>query len=294
MRIILFMVLLLAFLAPSPGHSAPAEEQIDTLWLEFLENPKRWAPSESIVTLEKELLAGKPVIKQHIVIDHFGGEEKYPIGWPRMYFVVKGDEGKWQEYDLLQFEVRADVSRPSMKKIPLTLQIGNLAKETFRMRVDPIHGQWKTITIALADLPAPQQIIHFGFNISDSNYQHGEVLDFLFSGFKLTRSKLCRIDSLQVTGPAIFSDRGFLHLQIKVSGPAAEAARGVPFQIRQGDKILRQETLPVVRGLSTLEMDVTELRLSSGSYILTAFAENPELRQDAAFTVIQSPWEDKK
>jgi len=294
MRIVLFIVLLLVFITPSPGHSEPVEAQIDTLQLEFLENPKRWSPWESTVTLEEELLAGRPIIKQHITIDHFGGDEKYPIGWPRMYFAVKGDEGKWLEYDALQFQVRADVSRPSMKNIPLTLQIKNLAKEMFRMSIDPVHGQWKTITILLADLPAPQQIIHFGFNISDSNYQHGDVLDFRFSGFKLTRSTLCQVDNLQITGPAIFSDRGCLNLQISISGPAAEAARGVPFQIQQGDKILRQETLPVVRGRSTMEMDVSELRLAPGSYILTAFAENPELRKDAAFTIIQSPWEDKK
>lgn len=291
MRILFFVFALLSFCFPAALRSAEAKAEYDRLPLEFLEHPQRWSCAESTVEREAELLAARPILRQNISVDHFAGEEKYPIGWPRMYFKVKGDEGSWQDYDTLEFQVRAEVSRPEMKRIPLALQIGNQNKKTYRLSIDPVHGEWKTISIPLANLPTPRQIVHFGFNISDSDYQHGDLLHFRFSGFELLRSRFCQVERLKITGPAIFSDSAKLELEISISGPAADAARGVPLQIQQGEKILRLETLPVIRGRSNMSLDISELRLQPGDYLLTAFPNTPERRKEASFKVVSSPWE---
>ena len=81
-----------------------------------------------------------------------------------------------------------------------------------------------------------------------------------------------------------------LPVKITVFGPASDAARGVPFQIARGDKVLRLETLPVVRGNQTLQMDVSELNLTNGDYTLTAFPDNPDRKLTVSFKVIDSPF----
>ncbi|NLF94733.1 MAG: hypothetical protein GX564_12680 [Oligosphaeraceae bacterium] len=292
MRILSVVSVLLACFLPAGLHSEPAAlDQIDSLRLEFLLTTKRWSCWESSVVLEEQPQSGQPVLRQNIAIDHYGGDKKYPVGWPRMYFAVKGDEGKWMDYDSVHFDIQAETSRQDTKNLPLTLQIGNQSKENFTKALYPVPGEWQSISVPLADLPPPQQIVHFGFNISDSSYQHGDVLTFRFRGFALQRSKLCRVDQLTVTGPAIFTGSAQLNLELSISGPAAEAARGVPFQISQGSTILRQETLPVPRGRTAMTMDVSELHLAPGRYTLTAYPDLPERQQVATFTVIQSPWE---
>ena len=297
MRIFSLVSVLLACFLPAGLRSEPADptaqDQLGNLRLEFLLTPKRWACAESSVVLEEEQ-SDNPILRQHIAVDHYGGEEKYPIGWPRMYFAVKGDEGKWMDYDSLHFQIQVESSRPDTQKFPLTLQIGSQAKERFYLPLYPVPGEWQNISVSMADVPPPQQIVHFGFNISDSNYQHGEVLNFRFRGFELRRSRMCRVDQLRVTGPAIYTGPAQLNLELCISGPASEAARGVPFQISQGSTILRLETLPVVRGRTSMTMDVSELHLAPGSYTLTAFPGLPELQQDATFTVVKSPWENQQ
>ncbi len=293
MRILFFGFALLLFCFPVSLRSAePASEQ-DCRPLEFFFTPQRWTCWESTVQIEEELLFDRPILSQYIAVDHYGGETKHPIGWPRVHFKVKDEEGDWQDFDTLEFKVRAEVSRPEMPKIPLSLRIENKNKKGYSLALNPTHGEWKTISIPLADLPAPQQITSLRFNISDSNYQHGDVLRFLFSGFELQRSRSCQVDKLKIVGPAIFSGGARLELEISISGPLAETARGVPLQIRQGEKILRLETLPVVRGRSDLSLDIEELRLQPGNYLLTAFPDDSARRREAPFSVIQSPWEDQ-
>ncbi|MBN2451386.1 MAG: hypothetical protein JXR77_13425, partial [Lentisphaeria bacterium] len=268
----------------------------EVLYLDSLADPDRWGPAECAVTAEKELLAeGRPTLLLHIPVDHESGEAKYPIGWPRMYTDVKGGaESSWAEYDRFEFQVHTRMTRDKVPGTPLNFQMHcpSRPQSTDRNLAELVLDEWVRIVIPTADIGNVGEIARLGFNISESNYRHGEVLDFRIGGFRLLRSATCRVDRMEVLAPAIYADRGALPVELVVSGPPANVSRGVPFALHSGGRLLRRETLPVRRGRQALTMDVSELRLGPGEYELVAFEEDGERCRRARFTVVSSPWEE--
>ena len=106
---------------------------------------------------------------------------------------------------------------------------------------------------------------------------------------RLVRSSLCKVTEMETQGVR-YTSNPTLPVKLTIVGPASDSARGVPFKIARGDKVLRIETLPVVRGTQTINMDISELHLANGDYTLTAFPGNPDRTLTVSFKVIDSPF----
>ena len=281
--------------AAAAGEAArqPGEGQ-EVLPLDGLADPARWQPSEcSLSVAADNRAAGQPTLHLQIPVDYHAGEAKYPIGWPRLYCALRsGVERSWADYDRFEFMILAKASRETLPRSPLNLQVHCPQRpDSTDVNLTQIKlNEWVLVSLPTAEIRQVDRVAQLGFNISESNYQDKDLLDFYIGAFRLVRSVECRVERLTVKAPAIFADRATVLVELVVAGPPARVSRGVPFTLRGGERVLRLETLPVRRGAQTLAVEVTELRLAPGEYSLTAFDADPQRRQSATFKVVESPW----
>jgi hypothetical protein len=291
------LALALASLA-SPANEPVVVGKQEILYLDQLATPSRWQPAEATVTQAKVQTPGqRPALLFHIPVDHHAGEAKYPIGWPRMYCPLRRPaETDWASWDRLEFDIHTTMSEGELPKNPLTFQIlcpdrhQNNTSNLTEMKL----GEWVTISIPISTLKHLPELNRLGFNISESNYKDKTQLDFRIGGFRLIRSAECALASLVIKSPVVYRDAKVLKVELDVVGPPANVSRGIPFEIRQGDTVLRHETLPAQRGKRVVEMEIGELKLQPGDYRLVAFPGDADRQRQGAFKVVPSPWEDKK
>jgi len=288
----------LCIAASACGGEVVTEGKLQVLYLDGLGDPARWGPAECTVEAADKLKAdGRPTLHLHIPVDHHGGEAKYPIGWPRMYLnLKKPDETGWADFERFEFLIHATMSRPTPPKSALNLQIQCPDKRNaLHHNLAEIQlGKWARVSIPIRSIKDVEQVARLGFNISESNYKHGDVLDFHIGGFRLARAAEFGVASLRVTAPVIYRDRPRLSVELEAVGPAGKVARGLPLAVYQDKHLVHRETLPVRRGVQTLGLDLGEAKLEVGRYALVAFDEAPEQRIEAPFRVVESPWEDAK
>ena len=73
-------------------------------------------------------------------------------------------------------------------------------------------------------------------------------------------------------------------------------ARGVPFQLVSDScgSVVREETLPVLRGSREVEIAIDELQLEPGNYTLNLFPSDRARKKSLSFKVLSSPYKVKK
>jgi len=289
-------VLIALFVASSALGGDPVvvgKEEI--LYLDQLAAPVRWAPAEATVEIAAERTPGnRPALCLHIPVDHHAGEAKYPIGWPRMYAKLQRPaETDWAAWDRLEFDIHASMSEGVLPKSPLNFQI--LCPDRFQNNILSLDqmklGEWVTVSVPTSGLKHLPELAQLGFNISESSYADKVVLDFRIGGFRLVRSAECELADMAIKTPVVYRDATVLRVELDVVGPPATVSRGLPFAIRQGETVLRRETLPAQRGWRTVDMEIGELKLAPGDYELIAFPSEPERTRTAAFKVVPGPWE---
>ena len=274
-----------------PTNSTAAVQDVEEyFYLDTFAAPDQWQPTEAEARSAAEV-NGHPAITFHIDVDHHAGEPKYPIGWPRMY-MRKPNDIPWKDYDKFEFKVFTKTSSNLLPARAFNLKFAGQP----RINIDLSFGlkqlklnEWMPFSMPTNKLGEITSFSSVGFFISEANYPDKEVLDFTFAEIRLVRSSYCKITEMETQGVR-YNTSSTLPVKITVFGPASDAARGVPFQIARGDKVLRLETLPVVRGNQTLQMDVSELNLTNGDYTLTAFPDNPDRKLTVSFKVIDSPF----
>ena len=276
------------------GQTLAYEGRDEVLYLDDVADPGRWDPSECTVERSSSLQArGRPTLRMHIPVDHHGGEEKYPIGWPRMYCELrKPAETQWLMFDRFEFEVFAEMSRPAPPTRALTFQVHCPGKpQVFLHNFDRIKlDEWTRVVIPTSGIANVGEVAKLGLNISESEYQDKDVLDFTIGGFRLVRSAECELTSMAIQSPVVFRGRPALPVELVVVGPSEHVSRGIPFTLRRGDRVLRVETLPVRRGRQALAVDVSELALDPGEYSLVAFAGDEARQRTGTFRVVETPW----
>lgn len=283
--------------------SAGTAERKEILPLDSFAVPQRWNPAESSVTVAPEKINGRPALKWTAPIDHFAGEKKYPVGWPRMYFksfykkpTVITD---WKNWDYFEFEIKMTLENdPENKSCPVTVAVLSAAERpNFSLPLKKLHdGKFHKISIPIDRIVNPAKITYWGFSIAESNYKHGGKLTVVAGNFRLVRSSECTVAVMKLLSPAITSADRAVKLNIQITGPAGDVARGVPFEIScaKTGKVIRRETLPVLRGIRDIEVEIDELSLAPGKYFLKAFPGSKVKEKSVVFQVVSSPYKVKK
>ena len=274
-----------------PAKPAGTVQDVEEyLYLDALADPAQWQATEAEARSATPL-NGHPALTFHIDVDHHSGEPKYPIGWPRMY-MRKPSDIPWKDYDKFEFKIHTKASSNTIPARTVTLKFTGQPKVSIDIGFGPKQlklNEWTTFSMPTNKIAEITSFSNCGFFISESNYPDKEVLDFTFAEIRLVRSSYCKIVEMETQGVR-YAATPSLPVKITVYGPASDGARGIPFQIARGDKVLRVETLPVVRGTQTIQMDVSELNLANGDYTLTAFPDNPDRKLTVSFKVIDSPF----
>jgi hypothetical protein len=265
------------------------------LYLDGLADAKRWHPAEATVQPAKKLKAdGRPTLHLHIPVDHFAGEKRYPIGWPRMYLSLKQPgETAWKDFERFEFLVHAEMSRPAPPKRVLNLQIHCPDKPRVLSRnLEEIRlGKWVRVSIPTRGIPHVADVRRLGLNISESDYRHGEKLDFRIGGFRLVRAAEFGVRSLTVRSRVMFAGRRRLRIECEVAGPPVKAPRELPLTVRRGTETVAAARPLVTTGLHVLDLDIAKWKLPPGRYVLAAFDGDADRRTSATFRVVESPWE---
>jgi hypothetical protein len=297
-----------AILAALAGSAASAQTQVkpviegkrEVLRLDDLAIPKRWSTSECTVTEASDLKANsRPTLHMHIDVDYYHGEPGYLIGWPRATLALhKPAETRWAEYESFEFMLMAKMSRAIPPKTVVCLNVfcpdNSRAFNKFFTRLK--LGEWIPVSVPITDIPNLQELTGIGFWISKSDYLHLDKVDFYAGDFRLVRSTELRLRALAMKTPVVYQDFGELKFEADVLGPKPEIARGLPVAVRQRDKVVLRETLPVVPGKQVLTVDISGLKLEPGDCSLAAFEDDPQRKLSAGFRLVESPWvtEDKK
>lgn len=270
---------------------ALASEPVEYRYFDGFSDPKRWSPAECELSVSPRTAWEHPALRMHIPVDFNAGEKAYPIGWPRMYLSLKPDEQGWQDFDRFEFQLFTESSRTSLPKRPLIFHLYNAQGQSKLITLDQAAiGVCTNFAVNLSDLGLSGPVVRLGVNINESDYADKDLLDFHFGGFRLARATVARVTELKAAAPAVFCDSRVLPVEVVLEGPPDQLAAGVPFQLRQGDRVAYTKTVPVKRGRQTLYLPLAEAKLEPGAYTIVACPDDPQLKKETAVTLTSSPW----
>ena len=300
MRYCISTFVLIALCSPLLAQGAPKtvfEGRKEILYADGWASPKRWGPSECTVTASKERLAdGRPTVHMYIPVDHFAGEKKYPIGWPRMGLTpIAGWEKDWTNFDTIEFSIYTESTRTKLPKSPLSF--GLYCPDRSRSLSRPLNelklNQWVKFSYSITKLKIVDTVKRVAFNISESSYKHEDQLHFYIGGFRFVRSAECELNEMKAAAGAVFQGQPSIDVEVEVVGVPKGISRAVPFTLRLGDKVIRAESLPVHRGRYVMAMDISELKLAQGTYTLVVFEGEADKTKTATFRVVNNPWKEQ-
>jgi len=166
----------------------------ERLVIDDMEDVADWycgSPVESKVsTSDQHVEQGKLAMKFANVVDHTKGEKNYPIGWPRTgKDLVKAKLTDWSAYDFFECRIYVDTNRESLPGTPLGIGFyhsGHRRTSSFTLK-EIRKDAWVKIVIPTAKLIDARDVRRVQFHISESNYKHGDRVDFYVDDMVLTR-----------------------------------------------------------------------------------------------------------
>jgi hypothetical protein len=289
----------LAILAAMPS-SLSAQPPAPKLTLRALEralDPAAWTVPDKegeIQASEAITPDGDKTLRFHVPVDYSGGQPGHPVGWPRMSFPLAGEDARWGGWDAFELMAMARTSRPEHSKPVCALLIGNRPSQLQRRIVFPAHGEWLRVKVSTAELKAAGvdvgNVPQIRLSVAESDYADKEVVDLALGGFRLVRAPF-EVSDLWLTAPALLAGATKVSVGLTATGSEAEVAQGVPVELRQKDRVLRSETLPLVRGARVCSMDIGNPGLPPGDYQLVFFPQDASGRERSLMLkIIENPW----
>ena len=178
----------------TPYRGGTSEANKERLVLDDMDDVADWyngSPQETEISpSSKHVKGGKSSLKFANLVDHTKGEKNYPIGWPRTgKDMAKAGTSDWSDYDFFECWIYADTSRQGLPGTPLGIgfyHTGQRRSSSFPLK-EVKKDQWTKIVIPVSELIDPADAQRVQFNISESNYKHGDRVDFYIADMVLTR-----------------------------------------------------------------------------------------------------------
>lgn len=265
---LLLAVSLLAQEVP-PGRGL-SDANKERLVLEDMEDLGDWgngSPVETtIARTSKHVKTGKYSLLFANRVDHTQGEAKYPIGWPRINKdLAKAKLSDWSDYDYFECWIYTETSRPALPNAPLGVSFAHTGQKrsTSAILRELKKDEWVKVLIPISKLDDPKDVQRIQFNFSESNYQHGDKVDFFINDLVLTRYVQPAVNTFSLDRELLYSNDRVLTARYTLVGrqgleslaveleigrePGKSVARsvGMPPQ-RQPGRIAPQAELPLV------------------------------------------------
>ncbi len=270
------------------------EGAFEKLALVSANDPKTWAPAECTATPSTERAKiGATSWHWHVDVDHFAGEAKYPIGWPRIsHAIPDGPLRDWSAWDFLHAWIYVDTSRATLPKEPVGLGVAapDRANTYNRALTDLKKGEWVELNVPVAALPRPGDVRSLQFHISEANYRHGDRLDVYVNDLALVRYAEPTLFAFSPENAVLFSDAKRLPVRLQLLGVKPGGRAAIACELRREGKVAARGSAEAGRGPQRVVLALAGQPLAPGEYELRASVAGQPQPATAKVRVVDSPW----
>jgi len=252
-----------------------------------------WSPAEAVLTVDKKHVKhGDTALRLHIDVNWETGEKNYPVGWPRMYRNWPEKQQDWRNYDYLDFSIFTESSRTKLPTNPLGFILkGEKGRSVLTRELSELRpGEWTDYRIPLANMPDLATMTGGGFYISESNYKHGDVLDFWIDNISLVRVAEPTAAGTTLPEKAIVGDAAYVPLDLSLMGVPKDQKIDVLWQLRTGGYSVTSGKLSGGRGRSRVYLTLPGAGLKPGDYELGLKTGSENLAYP--LKVVRSAWQE--
>ncbi|MBM3498992.1 MAG: hypothetical protein FJX74_10015 [Armatimonadetes bacterium] len=271
------------------AQEAPRMERVS---IEDGSGAARWGPAEATVEQSAEFAGpdGKSLCL-HIDVDHTAGEPNYPVGWPRMALKPPPEMQDWSRFDFLELVIHTETSREALPATPLGFiaHTPDKANAYNRTLTELRKGETTTLTIPLSQIPRHNLVPHLQFYISESNYRHGDVLDFYIDDLALTRYAAPTVSDFAPLQSIAFADAATLGARFRLLGVEEGKTAVVQAVLRQGGATVADAEWELLRGEHEAWLSLTTPLKPGGADLELSLGES---RQTARVRFVASPYGD--
>jgi hypothetical protein len=284
-------VLLMVGLMATVGVHAD-EPPMEKLVLADGEVQGAWQTAEA--TMQPDATHGRdgPALRFHVDVNHETGQPDYPIGWPRTYLSLPEEVRDWRKWDFVEFWLYADSSRERLPPAPLGFIVRSPDRSnSYHRPVDQAQqGQWVHVRIPTSDMPDPSRCTAVQFFVAESDYHHGDVLDFWIDDLALLRYAQPTILGMQPLGQVQYTDTGVVRVEVEMTGLEQEQTARLLLRLVRDDETSWQGSATVGPGMQTVPLEIGG-NLDGGSYQLQARIEGGQSTISQPIRFIRSPWQ---
>ena len=280
------------FFAVVAGAGAD-EPPMETLVLADGEGGPAWHSAEA--TMRPDATRGRKgrAMRFHIDVNHETGQPDYPIGWPRTYLSLPEDSCDWRKWDFVEFWLYADTSRESLPDTPLGFIVRSPDKpNSYHKTVHEAQkGKWTHVRVPTSNMPSPAKCTAVQFFVAESNYNHGDVLDFWIDGLALVRYAEPTIIRMRPLGEVQYADTDVVRLEVRLTGLEEGQTANLLVRLVGNAEAVRRSSAIVRSGIQSVPLEVGG-NLKPGSYVLQAQIVGSQRTVTKTIRVISSPWEE--
>lgn len=209
----------------APGGKGMTEANKERLVLDDMEDVADWgngSPDETTISAsDRHVKEGRRALLFANLVDHTKGEKNYPIGWPRTGKELgSGAATDWSAYDFFECWIYVETSRASLPKEPLGVGFyhsGPKRSSHFPL-TEVAKDQWVKVVIPIDRIMEPKDVRRVQFNISESNYKHGDRVDFYIDCMALTRFVAPAIAEVGLERKILYTHERVLRASYKLVG----------------------------------------------------------------------------
>lgn len=242
-------------MAEQPYGKGMTDANIERLVLTDMADVSAWRNESPVETKlsrsDTRVHEGKFSLKFANIVDHTAGEKNYPIGWPRTTLdLVKAKLTDWSQYDFFECWIYVDTSRQALPKSSLGIGFTHPGHKNSSGRElkEVCKDQWTKIVIPIADLKDPKHVERVRFNISESNYQHGDRVDFYISNMVLARFAEPAVAELNLERNLLYTNAPSVGAQFKLVGRHGMERTSAELEVGYGDaQPVAQTAIPAAR-----------------------------------------------
>jgi hypothetical protein len=226
-------------------------------------------------------------------VDHFTGEPKYPIGWPRIgHAIPAGPLRDWSEWDFLHMWIYVETSRETLPTTPagLGVQAPDRANMYERNLGELKKDQWVEINIPMTQIARHDDVRQIQFHIAEANYRHGDRLVFYLNDLALMRHAEPTVFDLAAENAVIFSDTKRLPVRFQLLGVKAGDRVDVACELLRDGKTAARASSEAGRGAHRLVLELGQPTLAPGNYEVRARIGGRPQVATTSVRVVESPW----
>lgn len=284
---LLLAAVLMTTIAFAQDDGPPMERRI----LADGDTDSEWVPAEAEMTPSDEHAREGRAMHFHVDVNFETGQPDYPIGWPRTYLRVPEDMRDFSEWDFIDFRLYAETSRESFPSTALGFIVRCPDRNNqWQTTLEPVKGEWVHYRFPVTNVPDPTNVHAIQLFISESNYRHGDVLDFWVEDLALLRYAEPTIARMQPLSEVIYSDSQVLRVRVRLTGMEEGATAEVLARLIRGGQTVHQSSAKLPPGTHTIPLRL-DGGLEDGRYGVRTQIVGSEHTVESTVRVVPSPWE---